>query len=279
PTTYNLFKITIYDRAEYNLLIQLMLFSVPPCFRGEFCLHRSKGFGIGSKESILESCPAISEPKWQRENNPKSAIRNPKSEEGDGKMNFAYRVSVALSVMILFVIGLGVIAISLEFITPEMVTTFWQTPTSKDSLALAGLILWVVCLFVIHIDYKLGQQEKQGVTLHNPLGEVKISGTTLIETIKQVGTKEPYVKEIKWSRIKSSRKGLKVILKAVIWTEIPIPEAMTALQEKIKAYLEEIIGVPKCEEVRILIVKILHTEGVRLKDNKKRLTEGGDIYG
>lgn len=187
-------------------------------------------------------------------------------------MNFAYRVSVALSVMILFVIGAGLIAVSLEVITHETITVFWQTPTSKDILALTGLILWLVCLFVIHTDYKITQQEKEGVTLHNPLGEVKISRSALIEAINQVGVKESYVKEIKRVQIKSSRKGLKVLLKAVVWSEIPIPEAMTTLQEKIKAYLEGIIGVPKCEEMKVMIIKILYTETSRLKRN------GGEIY-
>ncbi|MEW5768202.1 MAG: alkaline shock response membrane anchor protein AmaP [bacterium] len=184
-------------------------------------------------------------------------------------MNLAYRVSVALSIMILFVIGAGLIVVSLEFITPEIITSFWQSPTSKDALALIGLILWLVCLLVIHTDYKLTQQEKEGVILHNPLGEVKISRTALIEAIQQVGTKEPYVKEIKRTRIKSSRKGLKVLLKAVIWTEIPVPEAMATLQEKIKAYLEGLIGVPKCQEVRVLVVKILHTEWARQRSNRE----------
>ncbi|MDI6791915.1 MAG: hypothetical protein QME81_03480 [bacterium] len=192
-------------------------------------------------------------------------------------MNFIYRVSVALSValsvMILFVVGAGLIALSLGLITPEMITVFGQTLAGEDVPALTGLILWVVCLFVVYTDYRLNQQEKEGVSLHHPLGEVKISRTALIEAINQIGDRESYVKEIKRTRIKSSRKGVKVFFKVVIWTEIPVPEAMTTLQEKIKAYLEEVIGAPKCKEVKVMIVKILHTEVSRPK------RKGGEIYG
>jgi len=120
------------------------------------------------------------------------------------------------------------------------------------SMILVGLI-WVVYWFDFLIRTK-------SISLDNPHGKVRISLKAIEEFIsKKISTQMPNITSM---RVKASlgSHGLETLMQLRISGGYNIPELTSQIQELIKNYLEDVVGVERVSHIEIVVSSITPSE-------------------
>jgi len=100
--------------------------------------------------------------------------------------------------------------------------------------------------------------EGKGTTipLRNPLGEIEISQRAICEFIQRVGKEVQGVEDLK-AKVKSTEEGVDVDLTLAAHAQGEIPRLIDELQNVIKNYLNNTVGIENVREIRVKVGKIL----------------------
>ena len=100
--------------------------------------------------------------------------------------------------------------------------------------------------------------EGKGTTipLRNPLGEIEISQKAICEFIQKVGKEVQGVEDLK-AKVKSTEEGVDVDLTLAAHAQGEIPRLIDELQNVIKNYLNNTVGIENVREIRVKVGKIL----------------------
>jgi len=100
--------------------------------------------------------------------------------------------------------------------------------------------------------------EGKGTTipLRNPLGEIEISQRAICEFIQKVGKEVQGVEDLK-AKVKSTEEGVDVDLTLAAHAQGEIPRLIDELQNVIKNYLNNTVGIENVREIRVKVGKIL----------------------
>ncbi|MCD6257209.1 alkaline shock response membrane anchor protein AmaP [Candidatus Aerophobetes bacterium] len=100
--------------------------------------------------------------------------------------------------------------------------------------------------------------EGKGTTipLRNPLGEIEISQKAICEFIQRVGKEVQGVEDLK-AKVKSTEEGVDVDLTLAAHAQGEIPRLIDELQNVIKNYLNNTVGIENVREIRVKVGKIL----------------------
>jgi uncharacterized alkaline shock family protein YloU len=88
----------------------------------------------------------------------------------------------------------------------------------------------------------------------NPLGQIHITVEALENMVLKTGYQIAGIKELK-PRIILADNGTTVVLKAIVFSDLNIPEITDKLQLKVKDYLAEVAGI-EVREVKVLVTNI-----------------------
>ncbi|NLV16473.1 MAG: alkaline shock response membrane anchor protein AmaP [Syntrophomonadaceae bacterium] len=166
-------------------------------------------------------------------------------------MSFAWKSLLALYNLLLIAISIVMAAVALGDFTP----LYWiaQTltiPLNKWIIGAAGIVLAFLGVILM---FKLFQREKTSeiVVKDHAGGKVTITIPAIKQIILKAVKQVEGVREIK-PEIKNGTDGVIVTLTLLVNPDYKVPEMTTAIQDKVKALLEEVGGV-QVAEVRIRV--------------------------
>lgn len=174
-------------------------------------------------------------------------------------MVFINKFGLVLSVLLLFVLGSTGISIGFGMIDTNLVLTYINDPHHKLVITQIGILLWIIGLLIVYTSCILSQEEK-GVTFRNANGEVRVTRKAVEDFIIRVCSQEPNIRRIK-PRVIIKKKYIKANLVIAITSDIPVTQAISELQSKIKESLEAGIGMVSVKSVSVRVEEIFYTGG------------------
>ncbi len=174
-------------------------------------------------------------------------------------MAFINKFGLVLSVLLLLVLGTAGIGVGLGMVDTNLVFTYINDPHHKVVITQIGVLLWIIGLLIIYTSCILSQEEK-GVAFRNAIGEVKVTRKAVEDFIIRVCSQEPNIRRIK-PRVTIKKKYIKASLVIAITSDIPVTQAISELQVKIKESLEAGIGMVSVKSVGVRVEEIFYTGG------------------
>jgi hypothetical protein len=164
--------------------------------------------------------------------------------------------------LIFLIIGGLFIAVSMNMVTQEQVvdtvTMIYSAANIRLIIGLTGLLLILISLMVLQITMGKIQREKT-IAFENPDGQVTISLTAIEDFIKRAVRQLPEVKELRPS-VKASKKGITIVNRVVLFSDINIPETTEKIQNIVKMRVQDMLGVEEPINIRVHVIKIVHKE-------------------
>lgn len=172
--------------------------------------------------------------------------------------------------IIFLAIGSLFIAISLDLIPQEAIAEtiamIYATTNTRIILGITGIILIFISIMVVQLAMGKLQREKT-IAFENPDGQVTISLSAIEDFIKRALKQLPEVKELR-PDVRASKKGITIINKVTLFSDINIPEITEKIQNIVKTRVQDMLGVEEPINIKVHVVKIVHKEETA-KDTKK----------
>jgi uncharacterized alkaline shock family protein YloU len=130
----------------------------------------------------------------------------------------------------------------------------YSSLTNQILLGLAGLLLFIIALYLIWLKQKMTQQIPS-VKITTDDGEIKISTTSLGQIILNILQSVEGIKEITPDIQIQKSGGIRAILQLIVSKDCNIPDTAHYIQQKLKEDLPKISGV-EVNEVKINVNKI-----------------------
>ena len=147
--------------------------------------------------------------------------------------------------------------IKLEYllkILNENLYSIYSNPIHRIILALIGLLIFLIVLFLIWLKQKMGQQLPY-VKVSTGSGEIRISMLSLEQIILSILDGIEGVRRIKPKILIQKNGDIKTILELIITKDCNIPHTASLIQEMLKEELPKISGV-EVKEIKINVDKI-----------------------
>ncbi|MEK9149528.1 MAG: alkaline shock response membrane anchor protein AmaP [Candidatus Desantisbacteria bacterium] len=174
-------------------------------------------------------------------------------------MAFINKFGLGLSILLLFTIGTLGIGLGLGLIDTNLVLSYINAPHHKLVITQIGILVWIIGLLIVYTSCILSREEK-GVTFRNANGEVRITRKAVEDFIIRVCSQEINIRRVK-PRVTIKKKYIKASLVIAITSDIPVTQAISELQAKIKESLEAGIGMVSVKSVGVRVEEIFYTGG------------------
>ncbi|MCM8764626.1 MAG: alkaline shock response membrane anchor protein AmaP [Candidatus Omnitrophica bacterium] len=152
---------------------------------------------------------------------------------------------------IILALFLALCWIKTDFLTKA--SNYTETNLLKAGLTGLSLILLGIIWFVYWIDYAI---RTKNICLDNPHGKVRISLKAIEEFIStKIGAQMPNIRSMLVKSTIGSH-GLETSIQMRIAGGYNIPEFTSQIQELIKNYLEDVVGVERVSHIEIFVTSI-----------------------
>jgi len=170
--------------------------------------------------------------------------------------------------------GALLVLIASNIISKEMVNFtldyIYANANIRWMIVVTGAILIILSVLVIQVVTRRMRMERT-IAFDNPDGQVTISLGAIEDFIKRLTRQLPEIKELKPTVI-STKKGVDIMTRLVLYSDSNIPELTEKIQGIIKGKVQEILGVEESVSVRVYIAKIVQKEeskdGARMKEKE-----------
>ena len=125
-------------------------------------------------------------------------------------------------------------------------------------MGITGVLLVFISIMVIQITMGKIRRQKT-IAFENPDGQVTISLTAIEDFIKRALKQLPEVKDLR-PYVKAGKKGITIINRVTLFSDIHIPETTEKIQGIIKSRVQDMLGVEEPINIRVHVVKIVHKE-------------------
>lgn len=177
-------------------------------------------------------------------------------------MRFLGGLTLFFYTLVFFVIATLFIVVAFNVIPQEVLTdtiaAVYASGNTRLVLGITGALLLFISLMVVQITMGKIQREKT-IAFENPDGQVTISLTAIEDFIKRALKQLPEVKELRPS-VKAGKKGIKIINRVTLYSDINIPETTERIQNIVKSRVQDMLGVEEPINIRVHVVKIVHKE-------------------
>lgn len=199
-------------------------------------------------------------------------------------MRFLGGLTLFFYTLVFVIIAALFIVVALNVIPQELVTdtvaAIYASQNTRLALGLTGLLLILISTMVLQITMGNIKREKT-IAFENPDGQVTISLTAIEDFIKRALKQLPEVKELRPS-VKAGKKGIKIINRVTLYSDINIPETTERIQNIVKSRVQDMLGVEEPINIRVHVVKIVHKEESAKnvqKDDAQQQFKGTIEYG
>lgn len=168
-------------------------------------------------------------------------------------MHLARKIFVALHCALFLAFGLALILAARGAFFAELLRLLpgYLTP---ERVFLAGFLL---LLGLVPALLKVAEMRRgRYVAFENPDGEVAIALHTIEGFVRRVGQAFPEVLKARPIIIPRPGAGVEIVLETVLEEGANIPELTEAIQHRIKAQLQELLGIENVAGVQITVAKI-----------------------
>lgn len=148
----------------------------------------------------------------------------------------------------------------------DMLGVLYTSTDVRLILGLTGGLLIFISMMVVQITVGIVHKEKT-IAFENPDGQVTISLTAIEDFIKRSMKQLPEVKESR-PNVRASKKGITIINRVVLFSDINIPETTEKIQNIVKTRVQDMLGVEEPVEILVNVTKIAHKEE-RAKEIKR----------
>jgi uncharacterized alkaline shock family protein YloU len=177
-------------------------------------------------------------------------------------MRFISGLTLFFYTLVFFIVGGLFIAVSLEAVSIDSVKAFldtvYATPNTRLALGITGVLLIFISVLVLQITMGKIRREKT-IAFENPDGQVTISLTAIEDLIKRSLKQLPEVKELR-PAVKASKRGISVINRVTLFSDINIPETTEKIQNIVKSRVQDMLGVEEPVTIQVHVVKIVHKD-------------------
>lgn len=173
-------------------------------------------------------------------------------------MRILEKIILVLATVIFLMIGVILILLSIHWFSWDDVLNFLQLITGNQ---LRQVALFILGLFLIAISFSiwifsfLNRHREQTIAFRNSLGEVRISLAAMEDFIRKIASEIPEVKSIR-PRVYASKKGLEVRNKVTLYSNNNISDVANDLQFTIKKYLQDILGIERVNQIKVLVTNL-----------------------
>ena len=167
-------------------------------------------------------------------------------------------LTVLIYVILSLTTGLVLISLSLEIITVDVVTAYLAGIPADFPLkwvtAIVGLLLILLCLRYIQASFQRSRRNKS-ITFESDQGKVSITLVAIEDMLKKMLEAKTEVSRIK-PKVLLRRKGIEVIARGVLTTEVNLVEFTKEIQELVREKVHTLLGEDKQVQVNLEIRKI-----------------------
>ena len=177
-------------------------------------------------------------------------------------MKFISGLTLFLYTLVFILVGGLLIVISLNLFPldyiMDILNMIYSTTNIRLILGITGVLLVFISIMVIQITMGKIRRQKT-IAFENPDGQVTISLTAIEDFIKRALKQLPEVKDLR-PYVKAGKKGITIINRVTLFSDIHIPETTEKIQGIIKSRVQDMLGVEEPINIRVHVVKIVHKE-------------------
>ncbi len=180
-------------------------------------------------------------------------------------------LTVLIYIILSLIAGLTLIGLSLEIITVDAVTAYLaKIPADfplKWIIAIVGLLLILLCLRYIQASFQRLKRDKS-VTFESDQGKVSITLVAIEDMLKKMLEAKTEVSRIR-PKVLLRKKGIEVIARGVLTTEVNLVEFTKEIQEQVKEKVHTLLGEDKPVQVNLEIRKIALSKQDLMAEDKE----------
>jgi uncharacterized alkaline shock family protein YloU len=152
-------------------------------------------------------------------------------------------------------LGFALNLIDLNLITEYLEKNILLDPYSRIILGLIGILILLFCLRCLQsIFYRLTKEKS--INFSSEYGEVSVTVSAIEDLIKKLLEEKKQFSHIK-PKVILKKKGIEIIIRGDLASEVNIVEFTKEVQEKVKDKLYAFLGEEKVINVRVEIRKIV----------------------
>ncbi|MFY9114292.1 MAG: alkaline shock response membrane anchor protein AmaP [Dethiobacteria bacterium] len=174
-------------------------------------------------------------------------------------MNMLSRLLLAIVGILLIIAGFFCVFLYLNVNIVDLSGSAFAGFSGKDEAGLAGLFLLLSGMIVIGVVIPGGSADKKAsrraIMVQNPNGEVGITYGAIENMALRVSREIDGIRDIE-ARVNETRQGTIIYLRIKVLSDLEIPRLSSALQDKVKEYVENITGIT-IREIRVSIDNII----------------------
>ena len=172
----------------------------------------------------------------------------------DKVLLFIYSISAIILTGIGLVIAFEWIA---EDLTTDIVRAIYSPSSEKVVTIVICSLIFLISIRFFYLSVRFNRERTGTIDQRNDFGDVRIS----IETVQNLSLKAASrirgVKDLR-ARVKISDSGLDIQLRSIVDGETSIPQLTDEIQRNVKAYVEEITGIPVAY-VTVFVANVVQT--------------------
>ena len=173
-------------------------------------------------------------------------------------MRFIGGLTLFFYTLVFFLVGGLFIVVAMNIIPLtyiiDILNMFYANTDVRLILGITGSLLIFISIMVVQITVGVIKKERT-IAFENPDGQVTISLTAIEDFIKRAMKQLPEVKESR-PHVRVSKKGIVIVNKVVLFSDINIPETTEKIQNIVKSRVQDMLGVEESVEIIINVTKI-----------------------
>lgn len=168
-------------------------------------------------------------------------------------------ISILIYILTSLFTGLVLMGLSLKILTPEEIVfyldkTVFADPSLQIVIGWTGALIVLSCVALIG-RFTKGLRREKGITIQTAEGNLIINLSAIEDMIKKTVGEQKEISHIK-PKVNITRKGINILIKGHLETEVNLVEFTSVLQSEIKKKIEYIFGGEKDVKVNLEIKKL-----------------------